>query len=69
MTLAAIAILVDQPVEDLALLSTDQLEKLKVVADLFPDELEVSELSEIPAGWGNQTVEDLIELLIKSISK
>ena len=69
MTLATIASIVDQPLDELAQLSTDQLEQLKTVADLFPDELMESELGEIPAGWGNQTVEGLIESLITSIAK
>lgn len=68
-TLATIASIVDLPLDELAQLSAGQLQQLKAVADLFPDELVESESGEIPAGWGNQTVEDLIELLVKSISK
>jgi len=69
MTLATIASIVDQPLDELTQLSTDQLEQLKAVVNLFPDELVESETGEIPAGWWNQTVEGLIELLIRSISK
>tara|TARA_R110002167_G_scaffold116338_7_gene291393 strand:- start:917 stop:1486 length:570 start_codon:yes stop_codon:yes gene_type:complete len=69
MTLATIAFLVDQKIEELELQSTETLAQLNAIADLFPDEFDKSELGEIPAGWSNQTVEGLIELLIKSMSK
>lgn len=65
--LTCLALIVDEPIEELVQLSTDQLEQLVAVADLLPDELVVSELGEIPAG--NQTAEGIIELLIRSISE
>ena len=45
--------------EQLDALSEEQRQQLTTTAALFPDELEVSELGEIPKGWGVKTFGDV----------
>jgi type I restriction enzyme S subunit len=69
MTQAAMVTISGKSIEELEQLSTKQLEQLKATADLFPDELIDTELGEIPRGWENQPLDDIVDLVIASISK
>lgn len=57
--LAAMAAIAGKEVDKLEALSSDQLEKLKSTAELFPDRFEDSELGEIPEGWSIGSVGDI----------
>ncbi len=48
--------------EELGQLSTEQLQQLATTAALFPDDLAESELGEIPKGWGNKRIDQLLVL-------
>jgi type I restriction enzyme S subunit len=48
---------------ELDALSPEQLDTLAATAALFPDEMEESELAEVPKGWSVQRVGNLLELV------
>ncbi|GAA3931985.1 restriction endonuclease subunit S [Litoribacillus peritrichatus] len=61
--LAAMAAIACKEVDELDALSGDQLERLKSIAELFPDRFEDSELGEIPIGWRTENLSDEIDIL------
>lgn len=52
---------------ELGALPPDQYEHIAVSAALFPDEMEASELGEIPEGWGVKSVADVAEFGIGKV--
>ena len=50
--------------EELDQLSEEQRQQLSNTAALFPDELEDSELGEVPRGWCVKTIDDVTSLII-----
>lgn len=61
---AAMTVISGQALEQLERLNSEQLEQLKMISDFFPSELVVTKLGEIPLGWGDQTIDNIIELMV-----
>jgi len=59
---AAMTAISGKPDAELDALPPEQYEQLATTAALFPDELEESELGEIPKGWAFQSAETLAEV-------
>jgi len=60
---AAMSAISGKPDADLEALAPEQYEQLAATAALFPDEMEKSELGEIPRGWQVQRVGNVLELV------
>lgn len=59
---AAMSAISGKPDAELDALPPEQCEQLAAIAALFPDEMEESELGEIPKGWATQRVGNVLEL-------
>ena len=59
---AAMSAISGKPDAELDALPTEQFEQLAATAALFPDEMEESELGEIPKGWAVGRLDDLLVL-------
>jgi type I restriction enzyme S subunit len=59
---AAMTAISGKPDAELDAMSPEQYEQLAATAALFPDEMEASELGEIPRGWAFQSAEALAEV-------
>lgn len=60
---AAMSAISGKPDDELDALPPEQYEKLAATAALFPEEMEESELGEIPSGWQVQRVGNVLELV------
>ena len=62
MTRAAMRAISGKTDEELDQLSKEQLQQLTTTAAIFPDELEDSELGEIPKGWSVKPLGDIARI-------
>lgn len=60
---AAMSVISGKPDAELNALPNEQYEQLAATAVLFPEEMEASELGEIPKGWKVQRVGNVLELV------